>query len=156
MPGPSNRGDLWQNFLQTQPDPAEAERRFYESFYFSSTEALANELAGLVVKGIKTATSALLWEIEAENKPLVQPGNYSIVTDWDKNPVCIMETTEVRLVPFKEVDARFAYDYGEEERTLEWWREAMWDSYQKICHSLGKEPSQDMLVICERFKVVYP
>ncbi len=145
----------WQAFVQKQPDPAASARRFYESFYFSSTEALANELAELVVKGIKTATSALIWEVEAEGKPLVQPGNLSIVTDWDGNPVCVIETTEVRIIPFKEVDPQFAYDYGEEERTLEWWKAALWASYGRICVDLNKIPSEDMLLVCERFKVVY-
>lgn len=152
----SNRGELWEKFLQTQPDPAETEARFFESFHFSSSRELANELAGLVVKGVKTATSALVWENEVSGQPTVQPGNLSIVTDWDGHPVCIMETTEVRILPFNEVDAQFVYDYGEEERTLEWWQTVMWESYTRICTELGKEPRPDMPVICERFRVVYP
>jgi uncharacterized protein YhfF len=145
----------WQKFLETQPDPAATAQRFYESFYFGGSEAIANELAELVVKGVKTATSALVWEVEAEGKPFVKPGDLSIVTTWDGQPVCVIETTEVRILPFNAVDAQFAYDYGEEERTLEWWRGALWASYQKICADLGKESSPDMLLVCERFKVVY-
>lgn len=157
MPGPSKEyQEFWQDFLKTQDDPEIVNARFYESFYFSSTPELANELAGLVLKGTKTATSALVWETAAENKPPVLPGLYSIVTDWEGCPVCVIETTEVRIKPFKEVDAQFAYDYGEEARTLEWWKEAMWDTYSRICAGLNKNPSPDMLLICERFKVVYP
>jgi len=157
MRGPSkDYQPFWQDFLETQPDPETVNQRFYESFHFSSTKELANELAGLVLDGTKTATSALIWENETEDKPMVLPGVYSIVTDWDGHPVCIIETTEVRIKPFKEVDARFAYDYGEEERTLEWWKTALWDSYKSICTDLGKTPSPEMLLICERFKVVYP
>ncbi len=145
----------WQAFVQEQPDPSEVAARFYESFYFSSTEALANELAESVLKGVKTATSALVWEVEADGKRVVRPGDFSVVTDWAGQPVCIIETTEVRIIPFKDVDEQFAYDYGEEERTLSWWKTALWESYTKICATLGKEPSEDMLLICERFKVVY-
>jgi uncharacterized protein YhfF len=157
MPEPSKEyQQFWQNFLKTQSDPEFVNERFYESFHFSSTQELANELAGLVLDGTKTATSTLIWENEAENKPLVLPGLYSIVTDWDGRPVCVIETTEVRIKPFKEIDAEFAHDYGEEARTLEWWKEAMWQSYSRICAGLNKTPSPDMLLICERFKVVYP
>ena len=157
MPGPSKHYQpYWQDFLRTQTVPATVNARFYESFYFSSTRDLANELAGLVLEGTKTATSTLLWEVEAENKPLVLPGFYSIVTDWDGRPVCIIETTEVRIKPFKDVDTGFAYDYGEEARTLDWWKEALWESYSRICAGLKKTPSPEMLLVCERFKVVYP
>jgi uncharacterized protein YhfF len=155
MSEPSKIEEYWQAFLKTQPDPAATAQRFYESFYFSSSEAVANELAGLVRQGIKTATSALVWENEAEGKRTVQPGDLSIVTDWNKNPVCVIETTEVELKPFKEVDEQFAYDYGEGERTLAWWKEALWDSYAPICAALSQAPSEDMVLICERFRVVF-
>lgn len=157
MPGPSKEyAAFWQAFLQTQADPETANTRFYESFHFSSRQSLADELAGLVLNGTKTATSALVWENEAENKPVVKPGDYSIVTGWDGHPVCVYETTEVTIKPFKDVDAAFAYDYGEEERTLEWWQTAMWETYKTICADLGKIPSPEMLLVCERFKVVFP
>lgn len=155
MNEPSKIEEYWQAFLKTQPDPAATVQRFYESFYFSNSEAVANELAQLVRQRIKTATSALVWENEAEGKPTIRPGDLSIVTGWDKNPVCIIETTEVELKPFKDVDEKFAYDYGEGERTLAWWKEALWDYYAQICASLGQEPSADMVLICERFKVIF-
>ena len=144
----------WQAFVNKQPDPTATAARFYESFHFGSNEALANELAELVSQRVKTATSALVWEVEAEGKRFVQPGDFSVVTNWAGQPVCIMETTEVRIIPFKDVDEAFAYDYGEEERTLAWWKLALWQTYSHICADLDKQPSEDMLLVCERFRVV--
>ena len=74
-------GDLtaeayWQDFVKKQPDPAATAAHFYESFHFGSSEALADELAELVSQGVKTATSALVWEVEAEGKRFVQPGDF--------------------------------------------------------------------------------
>ena len=77
-----------------------------------------------------------------------------MVTNWAGQPVCIMETTEVRIIPFKDVDEAFAYDYGEEERTLVWWKSAVWQTYSRICADLNQQPSEDMLLVCERFRVV--
>jgi uncharacterized protein YhfF len=145
----------WDEFVGKQPDPAQVAGRFYESFYFSDNEPTANELADLVLAGTKTATSAALWEIENSGKRLIQPGDLSIVTNWQGEPVCVVETTEVRLLPFKDIDEQFAYDYGEGDRTLDWWKTALWKTYQRICAGLNKEASPDMLLVCERFKVIY-
>jgi uncharacterized protein YhfF len=70
---------------------------FYEAFHCGSTGASANEVAALVVSGIKTATSDLRWPLEVSQKPLVQLGDFSIVTDLDEEPVCVIQTTEVRI-----------------------------------------------------------
>jgi uncharacterized protein YhfF len=79
---------------------------------------LANELAALVVRGEKTATSDLLWYYEQLGRELWRVGNLHIVCDWEWRPVCVIETVELRIRPFKDVDERFAFDYGEGERTL--------------------------------------
>ncbi len=144
---------FWDSYAQTHPDAAA--RGYYEAFHFGNTERMANELAALVAQGVKTATSALLWSY-GEGERLPQEGDLSIVITWDKEPVCIVETTELRILPFKDVDAQFAYDYGEGDRTLEWWREHLWDYYAAECASLGREPAEEMPLVCERFRVVFP
>src|SRR6266516_2393140 len=144
---------LWNNYVQSHPYLQE--QGYYEAFRFGNTEQMANELAALVVRGVKTATSCLLWELEQEQRPEVQVGDYSIVTDWEHRPVCIIQTTEVNLVPFKDIDAQFAYDYGEGDRTLAWWKQEMWDYYVQECASMGRQATQEMPLVCERFQVVY-
>ena len=131
-------------------------KRYYEAFYFGNTESSANRLADLVLQGEKTATSSLLWTLELEKKPMLQVGDYSIVTTWDDVPVCIVETTELRIVPFKDVDAQFAYDYGEGDRTLAWWKEHIVEYYAEECKAIGRETTEDMPLVCERLRVVYP
>jgi uncharacterized protein YhfF len=80
---------------------------------------------------------------------------YSIVTDWEHHPVCIIQTTEVNIVPFREIDAQFAYDYGEGERTLVWLKHQLWDYYEQECTLIGRQASEQMPLVCERFQVVY-
>ncbi len=131
-------------------------KHYFEAFCFGGTEEMANELAELALSGVKTATSTLLWTIEQENKPFLQVGDFSIVTNWEKVPVCVTETIDLRIIPFNEVDAQFAYDYGEGDRTLEWWKENMWDYYVQECAVIGRQAAEDMPLLCERFRVVYP
>jgi len=59
------------------------------------------------------------------------------------------------LKSFSEVDEQFAYDYGEGERTLAWWRKEMMQYYNKICKRIDKTPSENMSLVCERFRVLY-
>lgn len=144
---------LWNDYVQSHPYLQE--QRYFEAFRFGNTEQMANELAALVVSGVKTATSGLLWALEQEQQPVVQIGDYSIVTGWEHRPVCIIQTTEVNIVPFKDIDAQFAYDYGEGDRTLAWWKQDMWDYYVQECVRIGRQATQEMPLVCERFQVVY-
>lgn len=144
---------FWARAVQSHPELAG--KQYYEAFCFGNTERAANKLAELVVRGEKTATSSLLWTIEQEKKLLWQAGDYSIVTTWDKAPVCVIETTELRIIPFKDIDAQFAYDYGEGDRTLAWWKENVWDYYVQECVTIGRQATQDMPILCERLRVVY-
>jgi uncharacterized protein YhfF len=78
------------------------------------------------------------------------------VADGAETPICIIDVTEVEIKPFNEVDAQFAYDYGEYGRTLEQWRAASWQYFSEVCIRIGREPSETMPMVCQRFRRVYP
>ena len=129
---------------------------FYEAFHFDDTEQTANALGALVLSGQKRATAGLLWTNELTNKPLPEIGALSVVTDWYGAPLCVIQTTHVEIVPFDRVSDSFAAAEGEGDKTLRYWREAHWRYFTRESQRLGREPSLDMPVMCERFKVVYP
>lgn len=112
--------------------------------------------AALIQSGVKTATSSLVWEYEASNKPMPELGSLSIVADGDGDPVCIVETTAADVMTLGEVDARFAYDYGEGDRTLEGWRAACLEWNRPRCQAMSKVATDETPLLCERFIVVYP
>jgi len=146
---------FWKAYLASLPEAKDATRRFYEVFRIGNTPEGADEGAALI-KQVKTATSSLLWAYEAANKPLPEVGSLSMVTDGDGNPVCVVETIAVDIKGFAEVDAAFAYDYGEWDSTLETWRARCWEFNAPRCPALGKIPTPEMPLVCERFTVVYP
>lgn len=150
---PNNIYPFWAEF-QAQFG-VDASERFYEAFHFDDNEHDANVLANLVLLGIKRATAGLLWSFEAENKPLPKPGDLSVVTNWKHEPLCVIETTEVTVVPFDEVTAQFAATEGEGDKTLRHWREVHWSYFGRECKRIGKEPSEQMPVLCENFSVIY-
>lgn len=116
---------------------------------------MADDLGGLVQRGIKTATCSLLWEYEADDEPLPRVGEMSIVTDGEGHPLCLIEITEVEVKPFDQVEAQFAYDEGEGDRSLASWRDAHRQFFARLCETLGREPSATMPLVCERFRVLF-
>lgn len=87
----------------------------YDVFHFADREAVANSLADLVLGREKVATASLLWEYEVEGKRAPQPGDLSVVTSWDGLPLCVIETTEVQVQTFEDVDEEFTAAEGEGE-----------------------------------------
>lgn len=128
--------------------------RFYEDSHFDDNEASANELAALVVAGRKRATAGLGWALDGGGKRGPQPGDLSVVTDWHGDPLCVIETRSVETVPFQEVGEEFAATEGEGDGSLRHWREVHWAYFERECQRIGRQPSHDMPVVCERFEVV--
>lgn len=144
----------WQSYCQTlSPDEDLGQPYLVEQF--GDSPEMANELGQLVLAGTKTATCSALWEWEAEHSPLPTVGLKTIVVDGSGTPFCIIETTEVNICPFDQIDAQFAYDEGEDDRTLESWKREHWKYFSRALPKIGKEPTHNMLLVCERFQIVY-
>ena len=83
------------------------------SFAFGDGPALADELLDLVIREVKTATCS------TEDEPNTsKPGECWIVLDGRGKPACVIETLEVTYRRYNEVDAAFAYEEGEGDRSL--------------------------------------
>jgi uncharacterized protein YhfF len=118
--------------------------RSLRSFAFGDSPRLADELLDLVIRGVKTATCS------TEDEPNTsKPGERWLVLDGQGTPRCVIETTKVTYRRFGEVDAAFAYEEGEGDRSLTCWREA----HRRYFGRLGKF-SEDMMLMCERFRLV--
>lgn len=123
---------------------------------FGDSPQLADELLALVLDGTKTATAGALWHYEADDEPVPSAGEMSIVLDGSGVPRCLIRTTEVRVVAFDAVDAEFARDEGEGDRTLASWRDAHERYFRRTLPSTGHAFAPDMPVVLERFEVLYP
>jgi uncharacterized protein YhfF len=133
----------------------DVQTRFYEAFHFDDNEPSANALAQLVLAGAKRATAGLLWSFEAENRSPPRPGDLSVVTNWQGEPLCVIETRTVTTVPFEEVSDEFAATEGEGDGSLRYWRECHWAYFGRECERIGRAPSLRMPIVCEQFEVIY-
>jgi uncharacterized protein YhfF len=118
--------------------------RSLRSFAFGDGPKLADELLDLVIQGIKTATCS------TEDEPNTStPGERWVVLDGAGTPRCVIESVEVSYRRYNEVDATFAYDEGEGDRSLAYWR----DAHRSYFGRMGRF-SEDMMLMCERFRLV--
>ena len=136
----------------------DSERNRYHSFsadYFCADEKNANLCAGLISIGQKTATCSLKYGYEYDDEPIPVIGHLMIVNNWDGTPICIVEITSVEQCKYSDVTAEFAFLEGEGDRSLEWWKKAHWSFFAKECEELNIEPCEDMMLVLEKFHVVY-
>lgn len=145
----------WQRYLQAQVPRIKVEQPYLVD-QFGDTAELTDELGKLILNGTKTATCSARWEWEAAQRPLPTVGLKTIVLNSKSVPLCIIETTEVAICAFNAVEAQFAYEEGEGDRTLASWQRDHWKYFSRVLPKIGKTPTLDMPLVCERFRVVYP
>jgi uncharacterized protein YhfF len=90
-----------------------------ETFSFGDNPELADELADLVLAGKKSATC---WA--AAQGFLTEVGKRMVMLDGSGRARAVIETVELTQRRFAEVDAAFAFDEGEGDQTLAYWRKA--------------------------------
>jgi len=147
--------EMWKKYLSTIGENIDVTGKTYEFWYFCNNEKDANELAGLVKKGIKKATASLHCLYEIENELIPEVGDYVVITNWKGIAQCIIQITNINTVPFKEVTEEFAAKEGEGDKTLSFWRKVHRKFFTLELKEYSKKFSEDMLVICEEFEVVY-
>lgn len=110
---------------------------------------LRRTLVEAVLRGDKTATASLREEYEPHTaEPLPAVGESCLLVGWDDEPMGVVETTEVRVVPAGQIDLRFARDEGEGFQSVADWRaahERFWSN-----HTITDETQ----VVCERFRLM--
>jgi len=151
---PNHIAPFWQSFVRSRaegPTP-----RLFEAFHFDDNEKSANHLARLVLAGTKRATATLAWSFEAKSAPMPGVGALSVVTDFARTPLCVIETRRVDVVAYDAVSEEFAAIEGEGDGSLRYWREAHWVYFGRECARIGRERDSRMPVVCERFEVVFP
>ncbi|ELO5516957.1 ASCH domain-containing protein [Vibrio alfacsensis] len=145
-----------EQYLSSLPSELASKYTSFSADYFCADEDNANICADLILRGEKRASCSLdIWYSE-QGEIMPKVGHLQVVTNWGGEPVCITEITSVSKCKYSEVTAEFAALEGEGDKTLDWWKKAHWNFFSKECKELNISPSEDMLLVLEQFKTVYP
>ncbi len=143
---------FWERFLQSTNRPKET--KYLSSFHFEMTEKWANILLNMVLEGKKKATCSSLASFDFEGIDKPQVGDLNIVTDWSGKPRCIIETTNVTILPYKDMTYDICKREGEDDN-LESWQEGHKRFFIAEGKEMGYSFSEDLLMVFEDFEVVY-
>lgn len=141
---------MWQAFAAARglrPDTA------YEAWAFGDD---ADKLAGLVLQGRKTGTSSAYPLYELEGEPLPETGEYSVVLDRREEAVCVIQTVNVTVLPYRQITADHARKEGEGDLSLAYWRQVHEAFFTEELREAGLTFTQDMPVVFEEFRRVWP
>lgn len=119
------------------------------AFAFGDTPEMADELLALVLKGKKTATCGALRDYAPGGEQMPKVGDRAILLDGKGRQRALIETVEVAITRFSDVEADFAFDEGEGDRSLDFWRDVHRAFFER---NGGFSP--DMELVCERFALV--
>jgi uncharacterized protein YhfF len=149
---------LWEQYCASLPESERAECLLEkdEVWAFGDNPDMANRLGQLVLEGKKTATAGLLWDEEIPAGELPPVGAKAIIADGVNRPLCVIEYTDVTVMPLRDVEYAFAESEGEGFRSIDEWRQAHWRFFTRRCAVLQREPSELMPVLDQRFKVLFP
>lgn len=143
--------EMWSLYTQNN----HVKNKTYDAWCFGGDISIANELAKLVVNGIKTATASAYQLYEFENSPLPLIGGLNIILDSYNNAVCITETTKVYTCTFGEVSEGHAFKEGEGDCSIAYWRKVHKDFFSKELKLYDLYFDENMMIVCEEFEVVW-
>lgn len=128
----------------------------FQAWYFGDTTELAHELVELVLRGPKRATAGLAEFNDRMPQVAPVPGGYSVVTEFDGTPRAVIRTTQLDRRALRDVDAAFAWDEGEGDRTLDDWLRGHRSYFTRELARAGRVFDDAMAVDLERFELLYP
>lgn len=142
----------WERFLQeTGRDP---EDKCAGDLTFEAKGFIGDEMVSLVLNGQKTAFFSSFATFQIDGEPLPVSGELYTVLDRNGDPACVIEMTDVNIIPFNDVTWGMAQKEGEDEN-LEQWRLKKQENLEDEGAILGFEFTPDMKLVFQVFRVVY-
>lgn len=125
----------------------------YEAWAFGVAK---DKLAHFVLTGPKRATASLYNALIANKEPMPVEGGFSVILDSKDNAICIIKTTKVTILPFREVTETMAWIEGEGDRSLRYWQEVHREFFNLDATAIGLKFQEEMQIVFEEFELVYP
>jgi uncharacterized protein YhfF len=144
--------EIWQAYCLH----AKINDQDYEVVAFGDSPEMADELGHLIVNGPKRATAGLYRDFESDLSTLPKVGGHVVVIDGRGQPLCVFQSTDVRVGPLNSIDDQFAWDEGEGDRTRAWWLNAHTAFFTRQATREGFTFTPDIPTVFERFKIVWP
>lgn len=148
--------EFWASYLSQLPLDHPHHSALPDAFAFGGAGPLGEELAELVLRSAKRATTSLPIEFTSLNEALPMVGAVSIILNGELKPVAVIERTKIESMPFEIVSAEYAKIEGEGDGSLDYWRQAHIEYFSEVCDRLGGHFNHQTIVLCQTFRMVWP
>ncbi|MEL6267117.1 MAG: ASCH domain-containing protein [Pseudomonadota bacterium] len=128
--------------------------RTYGLIFDTAPPALQAQLNALVLAGTKTATATAPWMAAWTERPTT--GVLSVLADLDGRPIGIVETTRLVEITVADITEAMVRDYGEGDRTLDWWHREAAPWYAAEARTAGHAFGPRTPLLWEWFRLVHP
>ena len=154
-PAPGQK-DLIQSFWLDYQRHCNVSVAGFAATTLGHSRAVADQLAELIVAGVKRAQATLEHDFTADNDALPQPGDHLVVLDGRGRPRAIVRNSHVERRHFDEIDDAFAFEAGEGDLTLRWWLTAHRQDFAERAEREGFQVGERAVLILEYFERVWP
>ena len=146
-------GEYWKRYLK-DTGKSENEAVYSGELIFEDSGFTGQTQLELVLSEKKTASFTPFDSFSINMERLPVAGEVYIVEGSDEKPRCIIEVTDVKIVPFDEIPWSLAQRDGEDE-SLKDWHDKQKEFFIEEADLCGFEYSEHMNVVCEIFKLIY-
>ncbi len=143
--------EFWRKFCEEKNISIDTS---FDAWSFGNSKDMADELSDLVNRGIKTATTSA-YELYEEGEAMPKVGDYSIILNGASDPVCIIQTKVIYVIPYYLITPEHAYHEGEGDRSYKYWRKVHDDFFIEEYKNYGKVFYEQAPMLCEVFEKVY-
>lgn len=144
--------EYWDAFLKAQNLP--------ETTPFSGELTFSNEndefasMVSLILCGKKTCHFSSLDAYKIDMDPIPRAGNYYVLNDFENNPVAVLKTKKVEILPFDQIPWEMAQKEGI-DYSLQNFRDRYEAFFMEESDIMGYTYTRDLPVIFEEFEVIY-
>ncbi|MBQ0050739.1 MAG: ASCH domain-containing protein [Treponema sp.] len=149
----SKASEYWNEYLTKTGQKAE-EAGFTGELCFEDSGFNGMEKLNLILSGRKTAIFSAFDSYIVNREPVPVCGEVYIVEDGEKNPKCIIEVTDVNILPFCDISWNLAQREGEDENFSQW-REKQIEYMKDEADLCGFDFNEGSRVVCQIFQVIY-
>ena len=146
-------GEFWKSYLKST-NQSEESAVYSGELVFEDSGFVGQSQLSMVLSGSKTAIFTPLDSIEINLEKIPVAGEVYVVLDSKDEPCCIIEVTDVNIVPFNEISWDLAKRDGENENLTEW-QDKMRENLEDEADLCGFEAREDSKIVCEIFKVTF-
>ncbi len=125
-------------------------------YLFGNTPEVIDRLAELVVSGPKRATTSLLRWYGPGGERMPVAGDLFVIARSGCVPRAVARVTRVDVKPFRTVDSADAWDEGEGDRSLAYWRAAHYEYFTAEAAGTAFAFREDEDVVFCRFELLRP